>query len=169
MTTRGGGIAKRIKRSFKKLKKSLRRKTGRARPSDYINTSQLKNSDPLIVHNSNIFGPGMNVQTMRSDSDLRKMKSMRFKPRKSKKSRSKKNPSLNDRLLSKTASSSMGPYKNLPVQGSYNPFEGFTLGKKKRSRRSRKTKVTKKTKVARRTKARKTKARRTSRRSKTRR
>ena len=97
------------------------------------------------------------------------MKSMRFKPRKSKKSRSKKNPSLNDRLLSKTASSSMGPYKNLPVQGSYNPFEGFTLGKKKKSRRSRKTKVTKKTKVARRTKARKTKARRTSRRSKSRR
>lgn len=166
MTTRGGGFAKRIKRSFKKLKKSLRRKTGRARPSDYINTSQLKNSDPLIVHDSNIFGPGMNVQTMRSDSDLRKMKSMRFKPRKSKKSRSKKNPSLNDRLLSKTASSSMGPYKNLPVQGSYNPFEGFTLGKKKRSR---KTKVTKKTKVARRTKARRTKARRSTRRSKTRR
>ena len=83
--SKGGGFGKRIKRSFKKLKKTLRRKTGRARPSDYINSSQLKNSDPLIVHNSNIFSPGMKVQTMRSDSDLRKMKSMRYKPRKSKK------------------------------------------------------------------------------------
>ena len=138
--SKGGGFGKRIKRSFKKLKKTLRRKTGRARPSDYINTSQLKNSDPLIVHNSNIFGPGMKVQTMRSDSDLRKMKSMRYKPRKSKKSRSKNKSSFNQRLLSNSVSSSTGPYKNLPVHGSYNPVEGFTIGQKKKKRRSSKRK-----------------------------
>ena len=138
--SKGGGFGKRIKRSFKKLKKTLRRKTGRARPSDYINSSQLKNSDPLIVHNSNIFSPGMKVQTMRSDSDLRKMKSMRYKPRKSKKSRSKNKSSLNQRLLSNSVSSSTGPYKNLPVHGSYNPVEGFTIGQKKKKRRSSKRK-----------------------------
>ena len=142
--SKGGGFGKRIKRSFKKLKKTLRRKTGRARPSDYINSSQLKNSDPLIVHNSNIFSPGMKVQTMRSDSDLRKMKSMRYKPRKSKKSRSKNKSSLNQRLLSNSVSSSTGPYKNLPDHGSYNPFEGFIIGQKKRRSRSRKSRAVRK-------------------------